>query len=578
MLKPRKKTPPAPDKQAVVVIHGMGEQTPMTTLKDFVETVWARDGDLTKHVRWRPDWPKPRKDQDADDNAYWIVPDSKSGSFELWRIATPENNKHVRTDFFEFYWADITANNKFGVLWAWLRRIMVRSPSEIPRGVLPIWILLWMFGIALVLLGLAAIFTYFQLQNTSRFHHYVIPGLNGLAKIVVLLEIMVTFLPIMLMVRNSGFSWRTGAYLVGLIVFTLAVYLTFDWSWLQVQSCHQDVSPNGLPDWLFCTYPLIFLTTALGIIASVVAYFVLPYFGDVAQYTFATPETVANRQEIRRRGLQLLDALHESGRYTRIVLVGHSLGSIIAYDLIQFLWAERGPSAENPPPAAAMELLHAIDEMARSVPAERNRDAWEQQYWQLQRKFAAALTQSPKPWLITDLVTLGSPLTHAQFMIADSKSKFEQARDERIFNFCPPVQDWRLKNEPRSIDRFPPQSVKSIMFWDDGKLFPHHAAPFAAVRWSNIFDKRFFLVFGDLIGGRLQGLFGPGIRDMEAKIEWFRLPGKLSNWRRFMPHFFTHTHYWTYEKGDHKPPHHIQALRRALNLLDDCPPASRPSK
>lgn len=33
----------AADKVAVIVIHGMGEQKPMETLRGFVRTVWERD-------------------------------------------------------------------------------------------------------------------------------------------------------------------------------------------------------------------------------------------------------------------------------------------------------------------------------------------------------------------------------------------------------------------------------------------------------------------------------------------------------------------------------------------------------
>ncbi len=69
----------------------------------------------------------------------------------------------------------------------------------------------------------------------------------------------------------------------------------------------------------------------------------LPYLGDVASYARATPETVAQRAAVRERGLDLLKKLSDDPEYDRIVLVGHSLGSIIAYDLLQLLWDERRP-------------------------------------------------------------------------------------------------------------------------------------------------------------------------------------------------------------------------------------------
>jgi hypothetical protein len=34
-------------KQAVIVIHGMGEQMPMDTIKGFVKAVWETDAEIT---------------------------------------------------------------------------------------------------------------------------------------------------------------------------------------------------------------------------------------------------------------------------------------------------------------------------------------------------------------------------------------------------------------------------------------------------------------------------------------------------------------------------------------------------
>jgi hypothetical protein len=66
--------------------------------------------------------------------------------------------------------------------------------------------------------------------------------------------------------------------------------------------------------------------------------FVVPYFGRVVRYTRATPDSIAARKNIRERGLALLSELHKEG-YDRIIVVGHSLGSILAYDLISYFWA-----------------------------------------------------------------------------------------------------------------------------------------------------------------------------------------------------------------------------------------------
>jgi hypothetical protein len=79
-------------KQAVVLIHGIGEQVPMDTLRGFVEAVWTSDSSLRR----------PRVPAQA-----WSKPDAISGDFELRRLTTAQNRDGKRTDLFEFYWAHL---------------------------------------------------------------------------------------------------------------------------------------------------------------------------------------------------------------------------------------------------------------------------------------------------------------------------------------------------------------------------------------------------------------------------------------------------------------------------------------
>ncbi|MEK1888218.1 MAG: hypothetical protein AAAB35_11735 [Phyllobacterium sp.] len=62
-------------KQAVVIIHGMGEQIPMETLQGFVETVWVTDDSLID--RDRPDSLTGGK---RFENAVWSKPDRRNRS------------------------------------------------------------------------------------------------------------------------------------------------------------------------------------------------------------------------------------------------------------------------------------------------------------------------------------------------------------------------------------------------------------------------------------------------------------------------------------------------------------------
>ena len=86
-------------KVAVVVIHGMGEQRPMDTLRGFVQAVWLNDPELV----------------DVRTNQIYSKPDKITGNFELRRITTrhPKGGGH-RVDFFEFYWAHLMTGNTIG--------------------------------------------------------------------------------------------------------------------------------------------------------------------------------------------------------------------------------------------------------------------------------------------------------------------------------------------------------------------------------------------------------------------------------------------------------------------------------
>ena len=80
-------------RQAVVIIHGMGEQKPMSTLRGFVDT-------LVKHEA--NEQIKSGEIETYEKN-YWSKPDKMSESFELRRLVLAGKNKRPTTDFFEYY-------------------------------------------------------------------------------------------------------------------------------------------------------------------------------------------------------------------------------------------------------------------------------------------------------------------------------------------------------------------------------------------------------------------------------------------------------------------------------------------
>jgi hypothetical protein len=66
-------------KQAVIVIHGIGEQVPMDSIRGFVRAVWETDDAVLN-------------ENDADPDEVWSRPDLRTGSLELRRITTNKAN------------------------------------------------------------------------------------------------------------------------------------------------------------------------------------------------------------------------------------------------------------------------------------------------------------------------------------------------------------------------------------------------------------------------------------------------------------------------------------------------------
>jgi hypothetical protein len=165
-------------------------------------------------------------------------------------------------------------------------------------------------------------------------------------------------------------------------------------------------------------------------------------------------------------------------------------------------------------------------------------------------------------WKISDFVTLGSPLTHADFVLAPTKEKFGEAATRREYPLCPPFFEPNMdKHDDHDLDEvfsFRPVGEKKSDPW-----FPHHAAVFAPVRWTNLYNNHAYLIFGDIISGPVAGLFGNGVADVQVKMG-----------RRL----FTHNAYWTWRPAYESPkmlPDHIQIMRDALNLRDDGDPVMK---
>ncbi len=460
-----------PKKRAVVMIHGMGSQSPMETLRGLVQAVWTSVPALGKSGK----------------ALTWSQRDRMSDNLELWRITTNSDTSGVRTDFFEFYWADMMEDTKLSSVVSWLVRLFVRSPKRVPPAVMVPWLAGWVGAIIFLLIFLLG---YYFGQKSS--------------------------------------IGSVGGVIAGIVAAGIAAAIGY-------------------------------FRTA--ILVAVV--------GDAARYLTAAPPNIAARTRIRLAGLQLLRALHEDDGYDRVILVCHSLGTVVGYDLINFYWSDINDRIEHAIPPRS-PVLTAIDAASRALRDNPEDPARLEAYRNAQRDYFAEIRRvAPDVWKVSDFVTLGSPLTHGHFLLVDDGEPLFASEEKAID--APWIQCWwsqldektkavaaffRARAAQRELTLCPPLTEYGDEFTFDPKrgafVVPHHAAPFAPVCWTNVYAPRRHLLWGDVVGGPVAPLFGPGVKDVP-------LVGEASR------SFIAHTRYWDLGYADDA---HLQALRAALNYAN----------
>ncbi|MEO1256205.1 MAG: hypothetical protein AAFY41_15150, partial [Bacteroidota bacterium] len=301
---------------------------------------------------------------------------------------------------------------------------------------------------------------------------------------------------------------------------------------------------------------------------------VLSYVGDAATYLSPYPKNITARHNIRAAGVKLLDKLHKSNDYDRIIVVGHSLGSIVGYDILNYAWhrysTQHGysqkPQHESLEEAQALiarlyqiqqelppDLEEKLSEKHKSklIAAYRKSltNKWRDDWISNAQKAGKELRANGHSWLVTNFVTMGCPLAHADLLLASGYDDFMQKARQREFPTSPPAANNSKGEFLNEINYQLAEGMKRTTF------VPHHAAWTACVVWTNLYFFNPFFLKGDMIGGPLDVLFGPGIRDMNVKTNIWR------GW-------FSHVRYWSIAScdeglGDLAP---IPSLRRAIDL------------
>ncbi|MCC7020924.1 MAG: helix-hairpin-helix domain-containing protein [Ardenticatenales bacterium] len=428
---------------------------------------------------------------------YFSKPDQLLDSFELRRLKVPKRKGGLpETDLFEYYWAHHMSGNSLGHVLPLLRTFMLRRPSRVPPSLRAFYVLLWLIALLALVVGTVVAFG--------------APAFAWLAQI------------------RSSSSWpvRIAAGIVALLA-SLPV-----------------VSTVGL--------------IVLWLVRRVGGSAVRNTFVDVARYLNPAPVNIEVRQKIRAGAVELLDRLHRQGKYDRIIVVGHSLGSIIGMDAIYYLWSNVHKQRHNlkmSRPAALARLERRAGALRSAVklapPNEAAIAMARERFREAQSALWIEIIQGGCPWRISDFVTLGSPLTHAAVFMAENLDELRARRMDRDVPSCPPESEpvWKggePVGETEESERYSASYLYSGGRGDPAvpprRLLPH-AAAFAPTRWTNIWfpSKGYVLkVFGDWFGGPLAPYFGPGIEDR---------PVTAGPWGRWWP-VVPHTHYFDAFAGD----------------------------
>ncbi|WP_146115003.1 hypothetical protein [Malikia spinosa] len=433
------------ERQAIIVVHGIGEQRPGQMLSDFVENIFP----------------------EAAGEVHFLKPDYISSLFEM-RTMTVRGDKKNRptTDVYELYWAHLIRDTTLMQVYRWGLRLLLsnKSPNSIK-------IPLKLIRVAILLIIILAI-------------------LN-------------------LVFRDVISSWIAG---IGFGIFLIIPIIVKFFYW---------VLGND---------------------------FIIGYAGDAARYLDPYADNIASRQAIREAGAKILDDLHAKNRYARIIVYGHSLGGVIAYDILSHDWMRRARKHHkmHETRSRALVKLESILNQGES----RHSNLTDDDIQSMQHAAWQEYRRNGFDWRVSDLVTTGSPLAHAEWLL--NLSDFNNLKKKRFFPTCPPQTEGRnvpgLGGKPRLLQVFTFTHAYKDKNRPDAQCsvqVPHHAGLFALTRWTNLYFHYDGLLKGDPIAGPLKKPFGDWIKDVDLKTT----------------RGFAHNRYTN--RGE---PASIEQVRSALNL------------
>ena len=428
------------ERQAIIVVHGIGEQAPGQLLREFVANVLDRD----------------------KGEVYIVKPDYVSPLFDM-RMATAPRIDATRptTDIYELYWAHLIRDTTVAQVYSWMLHLVLSPDAKIPKSLLRA---VWVLRVALVLGALAVVW---------------------------LMSIDVA-------------GWLKGLGIASLAALPAVAKFAF---------------------------------------TSLQSKFVVNFAGDAARYLEPRAGNIARRQEIREAGANLLDALHDAklgqgkdqggsevqvdpnakDRYARIIVYGHSLGSVIAYDILTHAWTKSGRKRKSRSQTTQSRAIRALENLLNTRPG-HDTTATGDEVQAMQHAAWEEYRRNGFNWRITDFVTAGSPLSHGRWLLnVDAKTQFADLVHERSFPTCPP--------QTKSVASPHPGTRRNAFTFTHayGEVthrnrkrqlsvqIPDHGGLFALTRWTNLYFPYHGLFSGDPVAGPLVEQFGAWIKDVRLR-------------------------------------------------------------
>lgn len=404
---------------------------------------------------------------------YYSRPTEITDSYEARRYIARRINgpggsvEQYTTEIFEYHWSYMMTGNKLGDLFPATFRLMVRRPSNVPPQLLGAWRLVWF----LVLVAAAAL--------------------------------------------GAWFTWRSHIpSAVSAVLGSAAVVAVVSLGWKAVSS----------------------------VIAG--------SFVDVVRYLDTSPRSYEARRKIRGGMVDLLRRLHDVGDYGRIVVIAHSLGGFIAYDGMTSLWDElhgqhgdlQPVSGGNQLPLQYLKPLEWSADLLLKLPLPRGvsevqaktpiKDPARPKRYEpsyplgrfRHRQFALwrGLRMQGNPWLITDFITVGTPMSFAHLLVTRPKpfnglrrepsapAMFEDRIQRGELMRCPPRSESlpaEVATERTSV-KYSSKRTSTVQVLGSQSMF-------AVVRWTNLyFPVNRGALAGDWFGGPVGHLYGAGVEDI----------------------------------------------------------------